>query len=107
MLNNVSSRYARDIESAKEALEYANAAILRNSIGRAVLFQILGSETIPAGQYLESDRVDVVAIRAFVQSLTPDQIFEWKMGFHVWDLGKFILPDPNAAPSNCVKFPGT
>ena len=81
---------------------------------RATLFQILGSEEIPAGQYPEALRVDTGAIRAWVDALdirdvSPmvhnlqrSRIFEDGSKF----IGSWTLPDPDATPSNCVKFPG-
>lgn len=106
LLAIVPSRYATDIDNATRSLERAERAILRNQLGRTTLFQILGSEEIPAGQYPESLRVDVPSIRAFVDCMDLALVSKWNQGFHSSHVAKFILPAPDATPSNCVKFPG-
>lgn len=104
MVDRIGPKFAKDIQNAKEALERAEASILRNAIGRATLFQILGSEEIPAGQYPEAGRVDVVGIRKFVDTLTPEQISERAAYLDDSErLIPFILP---AAKDNCIPFPG-
>lgn len=101
MVARIGPKFAKDIQDAKEALGRAEAAILRNAIGRATLFQVLGSEEIPAGQYLEAERVDVVGIRKFVDTLTPEQISGHATGLGNFE--RFILP---AAKDNCIPFLG-
>ena len=114
MLPLVQPRFSRDTKEAVESLDRAEKAILRNQLGRATLFQILGSREIPGDQYREALRVSTGAIRAFVDTLEPGEvslmvanlkrspIFEEGSKF----LESWTLPDPDAKPSNCVKFPG-
>ena len=106
LLAIIPSRHAPDIDNATRSLERAERAILRNQLGRAALFQILGSEEIPAGQYPESLRVNIGHIQAFVDCMEPNTVSEWNRGFDVSHVEKFILPAPDAKPSTCIKFPG-
>lgn len=108
MLPLVPKRFAKDVQNALESLQRAERAILNNQLGRAVLFQILGSEVVPCGIYPEAERVDVAGIWGFVTSLEPSDVS--RMLDAALDLGMlqaWILPDPDAKPSNCIKFPGT
>lgn len=114
MLPLVKPRFSRDTKEAVESLDRAEKAILRNQLGRATLFQILGSREIPGGQYREALRVATGAITVFVGTLEPGEvslmvanlkrspIFEEGSKF----LESWTLPDPDAKPSNCIKFPG-
>lgn len=114
LLAIVPSRYTTDIDNAKGSLERAERAILRNQLGRATLFQILGSEEIPAGQYPEALQVATGAIRAFVDALEIGDVSPMVHNlqrFRIFEdgskfIGSWILPAPDATPSNCVKFPG-
>ena len=113
MLPLVPNRFSNDIEQAQGALERAERAVLRNQLGRATLFQILGSEEIPTGQYPEALRVDTGAIRAFVDTLDIRDVSPMVHNlqrFRIFEdgskfIGSWVLPDPGATPPNCVKFP--
>lgn len=114
MLPLVPNRFSNDIEQAQGALERAERAVLRNQLGRATLFQILGSEEIPAGQYPEALQVATGAIRAFVDTLEIGDVSPMVHNlqrFRIFEdgskfIGSWILPAPDSTPSNCVKFPG-
>lgn len=108
MLPLVPDRFAKDTQNALESLQRAQRATLKNRLGRAVLFQILDSQDIPCGIYPEAKRVDVAMIWAYVASLGPSEVSRMLDAALDPDmLQSWILPDPDAKPSNCIKFPGT
>lgn len=110
MLPLVPVRFSVDRDNANRSLERAERAILKNQLGRAVLFRILGSQEIPCGQYPEAQRVNVSGIWAFVAALDPSEVSQILAGQDhpecgVRRLQSWILPDPDAK-SNCLPFPG-
>lgn len=102
------ARFSKDIENAKQSIGWAEAAMLRNALGRRTLWEILGTTQIPAGQYPEAKRVDIFAIRQMVDCLDGETItavlakLETSENYTISEA--WILPDLEAKPANCPMF---
>ena len=113
MLPLIPDRFANDIKEAMESIRRAEVAILRNQLAKAVLFQILGSTTLPDGLYTQAHRVDVRGIWGFVGSLAPVEVSEMSKTLQkdpFFEEGSkllehWTLPDPDAKEPNCIPFP--
>lgn len=111
MLPLIPDRFANDIKEAMESIRRAEKSILGNQLGRATLFQILGSTEIPDGIYPQAKRVDVRGIWGFAGSLAPSDVSAMSKSLQRSPIfapdskfiGNWILPD--AKEANCIPFP--